>query len=324
VSDKAKKYIFTTLKASVSAGLILFLIYQMDLAEFLSALRNFPLWGFLLVVIIFCLTILVGALRWSIFIQPFGKVSYIKLMGLYFVGYFFNNFLPSGVGGDVVRGYIAGRELNNISAGYSSIVAERVAGILATVLLALLALPFIQYKSQIATAVIALNLGLWLAILLFFILPSENIIRKLFSWLPTTIGEKLFNFVEMLMGYRKHFPTLIIGFIYSLLYQSSIILTVVITGYFAGAKLPLQFYFATVPLVWIISLIPISLNALGVREASFAYFFQLFGSSRSVGFLVSIIFLASALIAGLFGGIIFAFWNSSRKKIPNETMSKKN
>ena len=271
-----------------------------------------------MVAIAFCATVIIGGWRWSVFVHPFGKISYIKLIALYFVGYFFNNFLPSGVGGDVVRGYIAGKELENVPAGYSSIVAERVAGILATVFLSLISLPFIEYKSQIVLASIVLNIGLWLGVLLFLLLPSERVVKKLLFWLPFGIGEKLFDFVEMLRGYRKYPKTLFWGFILSVLYQGSIILVVVLIGFLAGVKLPIPVYFATVPLVWVISLIPVSLNAIGVRESSFAYFFKVFGATESAGFLVSILVFASSLVAGIFGGIIFAFWNSAEKKMPKQ------
>ena len=89
-----------------------------------------------------------------------------------------------------------------------------------------------------------------------------------------------------------------------------------ITSIVAGAKLPLSVYYLTVPLVWVISLLPISLNALGVRESSFAYFFELFGASAGKGFLVSLSFFAFSIIAGIIGGIIFALWNNARKRKP--------
>ncbi|MCD6418749.1 flippase-like domain-containing protein [bacterium] len=316
MSQKTKNIILTSLKAVVSAGLIYFIITRIDLEKFIANISNFPLWALPIVAVAFCATVLIGGWRWKIFIRPFGKISYWRLVALYYVGYFFNNFLPSGVGGDVVRGYISGKELDNMAGAYSTILAERVSGILATVFLSLVALPFIKFNSQIFFASISLNIGLWTGVLLFLLLPSEKIFEKYFRWLPFNLGEKLKNFATTLRSYRSTPKILISGFFASVLYQGSIILVVALAGYFAGAKLPLPFYFATVPLVWVISLIPISLNAIGVREASFAYFFDLYGAGKSTGFLVSIVVFGISVAAGILGGIIFAFWNSTQKKRP--------
>ena len=321
----------TAVKGIISAGLILFLLYRLDIALFLTELKNIPLWAFPVIVGAFAATVLIGGWRWSLFVHPFGRISYWKLSALYFVGYFFNNFFPSGVGGDVVRGYIAGKELDksmaqnrdelstdsSMSAAYSSVVAERVAGMMATVFISLIALPFVVFKPQVVYPSIALNAGLWICVLLFLLLPSENFVKKLFVWLPLGLGDKLYKFVKMLRSYRKSPASLAMGFISSIIYQGAIILVVMLTGELAGAELSPAFYFATVPLVWVISLLPISLNALGVREASFAFFFSLYGASESAGFLVSLVFFGASLVCGLFGGIIFAFWNSASKKMPD-------
>ncbi len=316
IGEKTKNALITLVKGTVSAGLILFLLYRIDLEQFIINLRNFPWWGFPLISVAFSATVLVGAVRWTIFLEPFGKIGYFKLVALYFVGYFFNNFLPSGVGGDVVRGYVAGKQLGDMTAAYSSVVAERVAGILATVFLSLIALPFVPFKAEVVYAAVGLNISLWAGTLLFLLLPSEKIVRKLFGWLPAGIGEKLFEFVEMLRRYRKYPATLAKGFVASALYQGSIILVVYLTGKIAGASLTLPMYFAIVPLVWVISLIPISFNAIGVREGSFSHFFALFGSTSEMGLFVSLNVFGASLVAGIVGGIIFALWNSGQKKIP--------
>ncbi len=314
MKQSVKNALLTLAKALVSAALIYLVIVKIDLAEFTANIRRFPPSALPVVALAFCATVLLGGWRWSIFIKPFGRISYWKLVALYYIGYFFNNFLPSGVGGDVVRGYIAGRAIDNMASAYSSVLAERVTGILATVFLSLLALPFVDYRPQVVAASVALNAGLWLFVAAFMLLPSEVIAEKLFGFLPFGLGEKLGNFAKTLRSYRHMPKTLATGFLASALYQASIILVVALAGAFAGAKMPLQFYFATVPLVWVISLIPISLNAIGVREASFAYFFALFGSTQSKGFLVSIVVFGISVAAGVVGGIIFALWNSSWRK----------
>lgn len=314
MNQTTKNTLLTTIKALVSAGLIYFLITRIDLVEFIANIRRFPMQLFPVFAVLFCATILIGGWRWSIFLKPFGKVPYIKLVGLYFVGYFFNNFLPSGVGGDVVRGYIAGKMLGDMSKAYSSVVAERVAGILATISISLFALPFVRFEPATAYFSVIVGVVLWGATVFFLMVKTEKAVSKILSFLPWRLGEKVSNFVATLRSYRHHGRILFLGFVASVAYQGALITVLVFTAKAAGSSLPIMVYYHTVPLVWVISLLPISLNALGVREASFAYFFQLFGETKGKGLLVSLSFFAYSLIAGVVGGILFAVWGSERKK----------
>ena len=316
MSEKTKNALLTLVKGSVSAGLIYFLLTRIDLSEFIINLKQFPFWMFIPITIVFCATVFVAGWRWKIFIAPFGKISYLKLVRMYFVGYFFNNFLPSGVGGDVVRGYMAGKEMDNMAGAYSSIIAERVAGTVATLFISIIALPFAPFRKITTIATIVLNVALWGGLSLFLLLRTENAVKKILSFIPWGFGEKAAKFIVMLRSYRHNTGLLVKGFVASVIYQALIITILVITSIVAGAKLPLSVYYLTVPLVWVISLLPISLNALGVRESSFAYFFELFGESAGKGFLVSLSFFAFSIIAGIIGGIIFALWNNAMKRKP--------
>ena len=316
MNQKKKNILLTSIKAAISAALIYFIITLIDLEEFIGGIRNYPVWGLIAVVLAFCATVLIGGWRWRIFLRPFGKVPYWKLVGLHFIGYFFSNFLPSNVGGDVIRGYISGKELGDMPAAYSAVIADRIAGFVTTLMLALIALPFLPYRHSVFWATILLNSGFVFVILLFLLLPSKSgqFVKLLLSKLPGKFGEMLINFTRMLRSYRQHPKILLEGFIVSVLYQSSIILVIAWAGYYTNARMLVPFYFVSVPLVFVISLLPVSLNAIGIREASFAYFFELYGSTKGIGLLVSLITLAMAVGAGIIGGIVFAFWNSARKR----------
>ena len=308
MSDNIKRYITLAVKVSVSAGLLYFLITRIDLASFISAGREYPLWTLIPLTLLFIATIFIGSWRWRVFLGSHGiEQSILRGVQLYMIGYFFNNFLPSGVGGDVVRGYSASKESAPLPVVYASIAAERLAGLLATLFIAAIFLPFVRPPSPLPLLVLILNAAFWIGTILLIFLNLDDFFRRTLRKLPFGIGEKVADFVQAVRYFRKDGATLLKGFALSVLYQGSLIMFVYIIAKIAGvSEIPWSAYFVFVPLIWIISLIPISLNALGVREASFSYFFGIWGASEAKGLLVSLLFFGTSVIVGIIGGIIWA------------------
>ncbi|MCK5833296.1 flippase-like domain-containing protein [bacterium] len=303
-----KKHIILALKVGVSAALLYYLITRIDLEGFITAGREFPLWTMLPLTLVFIATIFIGSLRWKVFLGSHGiRQSVMKGVQLYMIGYFFNNFLPSGVGGDVVRGYCAGKECKRIPVVYASIAAERLSGLLGTLAISLLFLPIVRPPAPLPVLVLGLNVLFWVGTIVFIFLNLEDFLRKVLNKLPFGIGAKIGDFVEAVRFFRKDTKALIQGFLLSIIYQGSLITFVFLIAIIAGVeKIPCTAYYVFVPLIWIIALIPISLNALGVREASFSYFFSLWGASEAQGLLVSLLFFGTSVICGIIGGIIWA------------------
>lgn len=309
-----KNIVFTFLKTIVSAIILYYLLfYSINIEEFLLQVQKLSWKDFAIACIAFCVTVFIGGWRWQIFTRPYFKSSAIRLSALYFIGYFFNNFLPSGVGGDFARAIIIGKEQNSMSTGFSTVIAERTAGFLATLTASFLALPFLPFRPFIFCASLISNAIFWGGVIIFFMVDIPKILSRL-KWLPQKQTQKAINLISKLQDYKKNKSILIKGFLASLVYQTSIIFVVIVIGWLADIKFPLAAYFATVPLVWVISLLPISLNALGVREAGFAFLFPFYGASRSDGMFVSLIFFGTSIVASIIGGIIFVLWGSIRKK----------
>ncbi len=307
MNQKLKDNLILTAKVAVSAALLYFLLTKIDLENFIVAGREFPMWTIAPLTLLFIVTIFFGSWRWKVFLRAHGiEQGILKGIELYMVGYFFNNFLPSGVGGDVVRGYSAGKNCGKMKEVFASIVAERFSGLLASLVSALAFLPIVKPPSPIPMLVIGLNLVFWGGTVLFVFLNLEGFLRKILGKLPSGLGHKIADFVEALRFYRKDVPALVKGFILSVVYQGVLVAFVYLIAVIAGvSEIPWTAYFVFVSLIWIISLIPISLNALGVREASFSYFFAMWGASEAKGLLVSLIFFGISIICGVIGGVIW-------------------
>lgn len=316
MNEKTKNTLTLAIKVTISAALLYFLLTRIDLESFIAAGREFPLWSFAPLTLIFIGTVFFGSWRWRVFLKAHGiDQGILKGVELYMVGYFFNNFLPSGVGGDVVRGYSSGKDHGRMAEVYASIATERLAGLLGTLLIALAFIPIVSPPAPLPLVILILNAAFWGGTIVFIFLNLEDFIRKVLGKLPLGIGEKIADFVEAVRHFRHDKKALVKGLLLSVLYQGSLIFFVYIVARIAGVtEIPWTAYYCFVPLIWIISLIPISLNALGVREASFSYFFAMWGASEAEGLLVSLVFFGTSIICGVIGGIVWAISGHRAKK----------
>ena len=81
----------------------------------------------------------ISCLKWRLFLERQGfEIGMYRLLGLYFIGKFFNNFIPSMVGGDLTRTYLLGRQINSQSKSFASVFLERFTGLIALIVLVLI------------------------------------------------------------------------------------------------------------------------------------------------------------------------------------------
>ena len=161
--------------AKLAFGLALvggLLLWQNNGRELLDVLQRFEV-RYLLALALVALGLNgISSLKWSLFIHERGvQISQLKLFNLYLIGRFFNNFLPSMVGGDVARIYLLGRAISSQSRSFASVFLERATGVVGLTLFAsgfALANPEILGNPIISLAITAAILGCAVAIVLFY------------------------------------------------------------------------------------------------------------------------------------------------------------
>ena len=132
-----KKWLLHILRIVISVGLLVYLIYIADISQIILAMRNLTLTSIMLSMLCFLGTIFFLSLRWQLLTQAYGlKVNYLKLVIFYFIGFFFNNFLPTSIGGDLGRAYYLAQKSGDRSASIGTVFLERMIGLLATLSLA--------------------------------------------------------------------------------------------------------------------------------------------------------------------------------------------
>ena len=297
-----------SLKLLITAALLIFLFYKVPIEEVFNIVRNIEIKNFYLSIILFFLYYAFFSIRWK-YLLGSQKIEISLLQSYLFIhiAFFFNNFLPSGLGMDVVRsGYAGGRK--NFEKALGASLMERVLGMIGMMFIGVLAIFSIKSEFIYLTIFyIFLIVLIFLLYTLIFSLKLEWIKKKLISIKFLNLGESLRTFYHAIKIYGKKKKVIGIGIVYSLLVQITIILINFLLSKSLGINLSFISLIAYIPLITIISLIPVTINGLGMRESAYVFLFSYYGIAREQALSLSLLFFATSVIASLVGGFLFIF-----------------
>ena len=135
------KKLSTWVRVLISLSLLGLLLWQVGAQNTLARLRQMNPLDFALALGLYLLGVGLRAWRWQGLLQALGQqVRLARLTELYFVGTFFNNMLPTGIGGDVIRGYELAKDGTGAAASASSILVDRATGLITLMATALVTL----------------------------------------------------------------------------------------------------------------------------------------------------------------------------------------
>jgi len=303
-----------SLKILVSIFFLFLLLRKTDFRSSMEALKNCHL---PLAAAAVTLTVMLAsglALRLFILVRKQaipGNITYPSLLKLTMVGIFFNNFLPTGAGGDIAKVFflVKGEE-KKLLVG-SSVLVDRFLGAFSIMAMGTLSswiTPGIPLRHKMIISVIMLFL---LFVLFFFANKKPAFIfysgaKKL---MPEKATMKLRMIYNVFASYFSAGKALAYALGTSFIVQSlSIFANYLIGLSLAGGQaegVPLSIFFTYVPLIWASTLIP-SLGGLGIREFTYMYFFSAhMGEEKAVA--LSILILSAIIIQSIIGGIILLF-----------------
>jgi uncharacterized membrane protein YbhN (UPF0104 family) len=286
----------------VSVGALGFLFWKIGLGETLAALRRADLRYLLVAFLLFVLSLGIRAYRWLVLIRGLDpRVPFGRLLRLYFVGQFFNTFLPSAFGGDVVRALELTQDTDT-SAAIGTVLLDRMTGLLVLFVMGLAALPF--YAARMEPWLVGPLIGVAGGGLVVGALVLEGqLLRRLTRWLPASLSltghgvlAKVYAAVTG-CGWRAVMGAFGVSVVFNLV-------NVVINwlcGQAVGVGVGLGYFFAVTPLLAVSGLVP-SIGGWGVREAVSTALFAPTGAGANVaaalGMAVGIVTLATGLVGG--------------------------
>jgi uncharacterized protein (TIRG00374 family) len=306
----SKRILLRTVRAMIGVALIGYLLATTDLDELLATLKSWNAIYFLIAVLLGVVRNGVFAYRWKItLVVSRIETSFLTLVKFYFVGAFFNLFLPTALGGDVVRGYDLAIYSGKRMGAVASVLVERIVGFFALACIALLALLLGSGEindTTVTTIVLIVCLGFFALTVVLF---NVKVMKRLFGMFkfakPWNLGERLDRMYDSLRAFTAHKALLWQCFALSIICQTLAILAAYSLALAIDLKLAPVYFFMVLPMIWIITMVPLSINGLGLREGAFVFFFTKVGVSDSDALLLSLLNLSQMMVLGLMGGIAY-------------------
>ncbi len=307
-----KRLIWLIIKIAVSLSLLAYILTaKVSLPEIGRSLAGLNLAWVALAFSLHVFGVLISAYRWQILARAQGnEVPLGYLVKSYLVGTFFNNFLPTRFGGDVVRIWDGSKYSESLLKSSAIVVVERSTGLIVLFLFALLASLFrLDMARQIPVIWISLLVGLGgLLLAAFFLSPPAG---RLINSLPARgflakVKAKISGFREIILAYR-HQPALFWkALAWALVLQLNVILYYFLIGLAFNLRVSFLDYFIFIPIVLLIQIIPITIGGLGLRESAYIALFVYYGVTAQAAVSFSLVAdLAVGLLVGLIGGIIY-------------------
>jgi hypothetical protein len=314
------KHFSVLLRVSISLsflGLLIWL-FRKDIPEIWYVLSGVNAWFFLAAMIMNILALVIVSFRLKMILAVQGlKLTLVETSYLTFIGMFFNNFLPTAIGGDLVKAYYATRKSDKKLESFSAVFFDRFFGFLSIGLLAFLGLVFMNGRIKDPKLVWGCAIFSGAVLVIFTLFLNKALAKGLFSGLLNMPafrkGSKLHKLYNALNAYKEH-PAVVVKVIgISLVAQVVSVISLYCIIMSISQEVSFLNLFLITPLVSVASMMP-SINGLGVREGAFVLFLSEFISKGS-SFAVSILFLAIVLFTSFIGGILYLF-SSRLYKMP--------
>ncbi len=297
---------FNILKIVISAGLMIYLLaFQVNLGQLWQVVCQ-ARWGYLVAAMVLMIVgTALRAVRWQVVLQALDiTVPLRRLVHLYFVGAFFNIFLPTGLGGDAVKMAELAHSTGRAPEAIGTTLVDRATGLWGLFVLALLALPF-SYALLPQGWLPIIALGTLGGVIGGWVVMGTPLVPWLGSKVRLPGQEKLERFYRSVsqLGYRALGKACIVSLVFDLL----LILFNVLIASGLNVDQPLGVFLLFTPIISFSLALPISIGGLGVREQTYVLLFGSLGVSDAAAAAMSLInYALTNLVVGLLGGVLYA------------------
>ncbi len=278
----------SVIKFFISFALVAFVLSKIDIAELTKLLTKSNLFLLFLAFIFFNLSKIISSIRLNYYFNASGaKLSQIQNLKLYYLGMFYNLFLPGGIGGDGYKVYLLHKLYQaSIKRLIEASLLDRISGLVALVFLAALILLFSKYCILFPFLKIVAILGL-LTIYPLFILLHKRFFPFFFRLLSKTL----------LLGLLVQILQIISAYLLlqSLLIEENI----------------MEFLFLFL-LSSVVAILPLTIGGVGAREATFLYGLKILGLDPNLGVAFSFLFFLITALSSLLGIFFLNFSHSAQ------------
>lgn len=294
-------------KISITGWLLWYLVGKINLASVMLQLSSMqPFWAAAAVLTLLLQLLLVG-IRWYLVGQLVGAPMAVpQSLRLVLIGQFFNQLLPSSIGGDAVRAWLATREGVPLGRVAASIFCDRAAGLVVVVLFAsllLLIIPIAWQDNLLAAGRFVNILAAFIAVGILVLLLLGVQIAKLMMGLRLfrPFGVLIRDMRIVLFSNIKSLQ--IVGL--SAVVQVLMVLAACFFARGIHADLGFAYGLVLIPMIMLVSMMPVSFAGWGLRESAMVIGLGFIGITAVDALAISVSFGIAQIIIGLPGGV---FW----------------
>ncbi|NQS99925.1 MAG: flippase-like domain-containing protein [Candidatus Omnitrophica bacterium] len=310
-----KSKITLTLRILFSSFLLALLLWLMrenftKIWQLLSSVK-LPLFG--LAFLLFAIATFLLAVRLKLVLAAQNANFKIKeLYSLTLIGYFFTNFMPTSVGGDLVKGYYISKKNTKLTS-YSSIFVDRFIGMLSLVSIAVIALLFTTKETQHGFVFWTIGFLFLSCSLFVLLLTNKKLLKKILEFLGfmrlikrLKLDSLLKRAYDSINSYANQKTKLLPVFALSFVSQFIVFVSIHLLINSLSAQAPFGKILFTMPIVFALCNVPITMNGLGLREWGFVFFLSPnIGEAAAIS--ASFLYLAMFLMLSVLGGITYLF-----------------
>ena len=309
--SRARALAISAVKIAVSLGLLTLLFSRVDVSRLWGVARQAsPVW-LVAALLMYLAMVLASAVRWGVLLRAqHVQLPFSFLTQSFLVATFFNNFLPSNIGGDVVRITDTAKAAGSKTLATTVVLIDRGLGLLGLALMAATGASLMHRMAvgPVGPAMLWAGFGLGAIVATPALLMPETVTKLLQplrvfhkDWVDARI-EKL---TYALTRFRETPAALAVCFGGAVVVQAILVLFYVAIA--RSMHIPIGFaeLAVIVPVSFIVQMIPVSVNGFGVREATFGFYFTRLGLPLESALLVSFVGAALIMVFSLTGGVAY-------------------
>ena len=300
-------------RLAVAAGLTGYILWKSDPSAVAVAVAGADWRPIVASVLLVLVDRSLMAYRWVVLlytIDPDRRPPLGAAMRIFFVSTFVGTFLPASIGGDAVRAYSLAKL--NVPGGdaVASVFMDRMLGVASILVMALLGLTLtrdLASNRTIVAALVSTAMVCGATLLVIFNQRAAAAAAAIIARMPAAVEKAGRQILESVRKYASYHSQLVTVLLCSVAVQVLRILQAYYLGRGLGLEAPLSTYFAFIPLILLVVLLPVTVNGIGTSQAAFVWFFARAGVTAAPAFALSVLFVALGIVGNLPGAALYAF-----------------
>jgi glycosyltransferase 2 family protein len=312
-ASSARRTLLVLAKIGVSAALLVWLVSRSDAPRLWEYVRSASVSWLVAALGLYLLMILASAWRWGLLLDAQGvRVSSSALTQSFLVATFFNNFLPSNIGGDVVRIADTAKPAHSRTLAALVVLIDRGIGLLGLVLLAAVAATVAARSGGPAGPISSVWLWAGFAGAMVACAPAilrpglvERLLQPLRALHPEWVGARLQRLTGVLRQFRRTPGALVGCFLGAVAVQALLVLFYEAVARSIGVPISPWHMAVVVPISFLVQMLPLSVNGFGLREATFSFYFTRLGLPLEAALVVSLLGAGLVMVFSLSGAAVY-------------------